>query len=73
MLALASQIDRVNGETQGVHRKSKGSERLLENAVLKSIVEIVVGEKLAASMDEAYVLIIPAFAKHKLLPIRLGP
>ncbi|KAF0329960.1 hypothetical protein GQ607_002727 [Colletotrichum asianum] len=73
MLALASQIDRVNGETQEIYRKSEGSEGLVENTVFKSIAEIVCGEKLAASIDEAYVLIIPAFAKHKLLPTRSGP
>ncbi|EQB54424.1 hypothetical protein CGLO_05753 [Colletotrichum gloeosporioides Cg-14] len=73
MLALASQIDRVNGKTLEVYRKGEGSERLFENSVFRSIAEIVIGEKLAASMDEAYVLIIPAFAKHKLLPTPPGP
>ncbi|KAJ4192437.1 hypothetical protein NW767_010663 [Fusarium falciforme] len=68
MLAIASKVKRVLGETKEVEGKRGPGKRCLKNSVFDTIAEVVVKEGLAHDRDEAYTLIVPAFAKYGLLP-----
>ncbi|KAF4818565.1 hypothetical protein CGCTS75_v011989 [Colletotrichum tropicale] len=63
ILAVISGIERVDEETEEKLRV------LLKHSIFKPLAKIVVRRKLAKDEDEAYTLIIPAFAKHKLLSL----
>ncbi|KAF4816632.1 hypothetical protein CGCSCA5_v006383 [Colletotrichum siamense] len=67
ILALGLETESIDEKKQkksidGDHKVSR------EHPVFKRIADILVEKKLVRSTQEAYILIIPAFAKHKLLP-----
>lgn len=69
MLAVTSKVERVLGETKEVEGKRGEGERCFKNSVFDAIADMVVKEGLAHDRDEAYTLIVPAFAKYNLLLI----
>jgi hypothetical protein len=68
ILAIASKVERVLGETKEVEGKREPWKRRFKNSVFDTIADVVVKEGLAHDRDEAYTLIVPAFAHHGLLP-----
>ncbi|KAI8712066.1 hypothetical protein NCS52_01471900 [Fusarium sp. LHS14.1] len=68
MLAVASKVERVLGETEEVEDKGGEGKRCFKNSAFDTIADVVVKEGLAHDRDEAYTLIVPAFAKYGLLP-----
>ncbi|KAI8649387.1 hypothetical protein NCS56_01486800 [Fusarium sp. Ph1] len=68
MLAVASKVERVPGKTEEVEGKRGPGKRSLKNSFFDTIADVAVKEGLAHDRDEAYTLIVPAFAYHGLLP-----
>ncbi|KAJ3459808.1 hypothetical protein MRS44_015881 [Fusarium solani] len=68
MLAVASKVERILGETKEVEGKRGEGKRCFKNSVFDTIADVVVKEGLVHDRDEAYTLIVPAFAKYDLLP-----
>lgn len=68
ILGLASQTEKVNGDTVITESRRRHGVKRCENSVFKSVAQEVVNAKLAQDVEEAYTLIIPAFAKYNLLP-----
>ncbi|KAH9236329.1 hypothetical protein K456DRAFT_1945541, partial [Colletotrichum gloeosporioides 23] len=73
ILALAENIKQVKGVTEPRGAEVESNRRQWKNSVFDSIAEEAVKAKLAQDIDEAYTLIIPAFAKYNLLPTGLSP
>ncbi|KAF4465565.1 ankyrin repeat [Fusarium albosuccineum] len=67
MLAVASKISKVFGVTTKTPSWRTDRPRL-ENSIFHMIADEIVKGDLAKGVDEAYALIIPAFAKYNLLP-----
>ncbi|KAJ3549141.1 hypothetical protein NM208_g653 [Fusarium decemcellulare] len=67
MLAIASKIDKILGTTTRAQGGRSDRPRLT-NTIFRMIADEVVRGRLAEDIDEAYTLVIPAFAKYNLLP-----
>jgi hypothetical protein len=70
MEAIAARFEKIGGTTDitgglGI----PGDDLQRENSVLQSIATECVSAGLAHDVSEAYTVIIPAFSKHKLLPM----
>jgi hypothetical protein len=65
MLAIASQVKEVLGPTETFSKTA--SEGVYENACLRRIATLVMESGLANSVEEANLLIIPAFLHHGLI------
>lgn len=73
MLAIAARVEVIRG---GTHRYEEGGEqedpirrpRVLTNEVFDALARNILGTSLAHDINEAYALIIPAFAHHGLCP-----
>nr|XP_036582241.1 ankyrin repeat protein [Colletotrichum truncatum]KAF6790901.1 ankyrin repeat protein [Colletotrichum truncatum] len=68
ILALASAIEKINGDGMESRRNIGGINPVREHPVFRLIADEAVKAGLAQDTQEAYTLIIPAFANYDLLP-----
>ncbi|KAK4033249.1 hypothetical protein C8A01DRAFT_19774 [Parachaetomium inaequale] len=67
ILAIAAEVSSVGGTTSPLPPQG-GKYRVWDNTLLTSLAEQAVRTKLAANIDEALTLVVPAFAHYNLLP-----
>ncbi|KAK3294088.1 uncharacterized protein B0H64DRAFT_180077 [Chaetomium fimeti] len=68
IFAIAANITKVGGKTTKAPLQS-GSVRVWDNTLLTAIAQQAVEAKLAPTLEKALALVIPAFARHNLVPV----